>query len=152
MKVSAIPADPYGLSLGALKNGVGGDGGGEGAIAFAMIFFSDGDAGHGCCDFGKAFCFGYCGEGGIHCLPLILFTLGCMLQILECCADDAGGQGHGDLHLAAFEEFEEALGVFLLLVCGLQEDGGDLLKAILLGLAGLVGIFVAGDGFSGKSL
>ena len=54
----------------------------------------------------------------------------------------------GDLYHAALEEFEEFLGVLLLLLGGLEEDGGYLLVAFFLGYACEVGVAAAGLGLT----
>ena len=51
----------------------------------------------------------------------------------------------------AVELLEPHLGVFLLVVGGLQEQGSDLLIAFLLGLGGKVGVLVAGLRLAGES-
>ena len=51
----------------------------------------------------------------------------------------------------AAQLLEPHLGVLLLIVGGLLEDGGDLLIAVLLGLAGEVGVLVAGLALAGES-
>ena len=45
---------------------------------------------------------------------------------------------------------EPQLGVFLLVLSGLQEEGGNLLVAVLLGHGGVIGVFVAGHRLTGK--
>jgi len=69
------------------------------------------------------------------------------LEVLQRRADLARRVGRHDLHLAALQEAEEALGVLLLLVRGLGEHRPDLLQAVLLRLAREVGVAIARLGF-----
>ena len=52
--------------------------------------------------------------------------------------------------MPAFEELEEALGVFLFLISGFFEDVGNLDVAFLAGHSSEVGVAVAGLGFACK--
>ena len=82
-----------------------------------------------------------------------------------------GGLGHLTVHLGPFlvlagggglqisgriaqpaQLLEPELGMLLLIAGGLFKDGRDLLKALFLGLAGKVGVLVAGHALSGKRL
>ena len=65
-------------------------------------------------------------------------------EVLGGRADDARRERALDLNLAALEKLEEPLGVLLLLVGRFLEDLGDLDIAVVAGLAGEVGIAVAG--------
>ena len=82
----------------------------------------------GLCSLGKAF---------VHIGPLVVLAIGGSGQVLSSGAD-------------AVQLFEPQLGVFLLVLGGLQEEGGNLLKALLLGLRGEVGVLVAGLALAGK--
>ena len=73
-----------------------------------------------------------------------MFAVGRRQQVLGRAADDTGGEGGGDLHLAPLEELEKPLGVFLFLVGRLLEDARDLHEAFVAGLAGEVRVAVAG--------
>lgn len=86
----------------------------------------------------KAFLFGSLGKAFVHVRPFIVFTGSGCLEVLGRVAD-------------AVEVLEPDLGMLALVVCGLFEDLGDLLKTFLAGNAGKVGILVAGLGFAGKS-
>jgi len=48
----------------------------------------------------------------------------------------------GEGHVAAFQELEQALGVFLFLAGGLLKDGGNLLVPLFPGLHGEEGVLV----------
>ena len=65
----------------------------------------------------------------------------------------AGGGSHqiGGSVTDAVQRLEPQLGVLLLIVGGLQEKSGDLLIPFLLGLAGKIGLLVAGHALPSKS-
>ena len=65
-------------------------------------------------------------------------------------ADDPGREGPDDLHLAAFQKLEQALGVFLFLAGGFGEDVRDLDEAVLLGAGAEIVVAVAGLRFTGE--
>ena len=79
------------------------------------------------------------GEAGVHVGPLVILAGGGVLQVVQGVAD------------AVVEELEPDLGVLLLVVGSLLEDVGDLHVAVLLGLAGVVGVLVPGLGLPGES-
>ena len=151
MQITAVPAAPDRLGV-ALKDRTRRDVRRKSAVTFAMILFCISDAGHGASDLTKSLSLGGCCKGWIHRLPLILLALGCVLQVFKRGRDNTCREGHGDFDLSALEKLKETLRVFLLLVCGLLEDRGDLFKAFLLRLSGPVGIFVASCGLSDESL
>ena len=55
------------------------------------------------------------------------------------------------LTAACAQMLEKDLGMLLFVICGLQENGGNVFKASLPGLAGIVGITVAGLRLPGES-
>ena len=75
----------------------------------------------------------------VHVGPLVVLALGSSLQVLGSAADGT-----------ALEQFEPHLGVLLLLCGSLLKDGCNLLIAVLLGLAGKVGVLVACLRLAGK--
>ena len=103
----------------------------QGAVTLLVVLL---DGGHttelggqlgealGLCSLGKAF---------LHIGPLIVLACGGSGQVLGGGAD-------------AVQLLEPQLGVLLLVLGCLQEEGGNLLKAFLLGLRGEVGVLVAG--------
>ena len=86
----------------------------------------------------KTFLVGLAGHTLVHVGPLEVLTLGGRLQVL-------GGRFD-----AALQQFEPHLGVLLLIVGGLLEDGGYLYITVFLGFRGPVGILVAGLALAGK--
>ena len=91
------------------------------------------------------------GEAGVHGGKLFFFPCGGGFEVFKGGADDACGEVPFHLDFAAFEEFEETLGVFLLLAGGLFEDSCDLDVALFFGLSGKVGVAVSSLGFSCES-
>ena len=77
------------------------------------------------------------GEAVIHVGPLIVLALGGVLQVL------------GGVPQAA-QLLEPQLGVGLLIFGGLQEEGGDLLIALVLGYGGEIGVLEPGLGLPRK--
>ena len=78
-------------------------------------------------------------HAGVHAGPFVVLTAGRFLQIGRRVAD-------------AFQQFQVQLGVLLLLIGRLLEEGGDLLVAFLLGHGGEIGVLVAGLGLAGKGV
>ena len=87
--------------------------------------------------FGEALGFGGAGKAFVHVRPLVVLACGGSGQILGGGAD-------------AVQLLEPQFGVLLLVLGGLQEEGGNLLKALLLGLRGEVGVLVAGLALTSK--
>lgn len=90
-------------------------------------------------DFDEAFIAGFGGHAGVHVGPFKVFAVGGVFEV---------GCGAGDF--AVVEVFEPDFGVFLFVSSGFFEDLGDLDVAVLLGLGGVKGVFVAGHGLPGK--
>ena len=86
---------------------------------------------------GKALLLGGLGHLLIHLGPLFVLAGGGGLQV---------GGGVAD----AAQLLEPQLRVLLLVAGGFGEDCGDLLEALLLGLAGKIGVLVAGHALTGK--
>ncbi|OAV63566.1 hypothetical protein Barb4_04983 [Bacteroidales bacterium Barb4] len=77
----------------------------------------------------------FCGNGspcGICFRPFLMLAVRSRSQILLCAGNDTGGEGCGNLHRPAFEELEEAFGVFLFLLGCFHEYAGNLFKTVLL--------------------
>ena len=108
-----------------------------------MVRLDHRDATVGLSDVGEAFSGGIVGEGRVELAPLLLLAGGRGGEVLRCRADLATGVGRGNLDGSTLEVLEEDLGVLLLVVGGLREDGGDLLVTLLLGHAGEVRVAVA---------
>ena len=87
-------------------------------------------------DIGKALLLGGRREVRVHGGPLVVLARRGVEQV--------GGRGG---NFAAAQQLEPELRVLLLVVGRLLEDAGDLLEALLAGLAGEVGVLVAGLGF-----
>ena len=77
-------------------------------------------------------------ESDVHVCPLVVLPASGSSQILCCAAD-------------ALQLLEPHLGMFLLVVCRLQKQGCDLLKALLLGLGSKIGILVPSLGLARES-
>ena len=103
-----------------------------------MLLLDGRDATELGCQLRESFLFGGLGETFVHVGPFIVLTRRCGGQVLGGVAD-------------AFQFLEPELGMFLLVVSRLQEEGCDLLKAFLLGLGGEVCVLVASLGFAGES-
>ena len=73
------------------------------------------------------------GEAFVHVGPLVVFTVSGGCEVLGGAAD-------------AVQLLEPQLGMLLLVFGGLQEKGGNLLKTLLLGLGGEVGVLVPAYG------
>ncbi len=85
----------------------------------------------------EAFLVGFAGKAVVHVGPLVVLALGSVQQVL-------GGGAY------ATQVLEPQLGVLLLVLGSLQEEGGNLLIAVLLGHGGVVGVLVAGHRLTGK--
>ena len=107
------------------------------AVALLVVLLDGGHAPEFGGKLGKAFLLGGDGEALIHVGPLVILTVGRGGQILGGGADAA-------------QLLEPELGVFFLVVGGLQEKGCDLLKALLLGLGRKLGVLVSGLGLAGE--
>ena len=86
---------------------------------------------------GEALLLGGLGKALVHVRPLVVLAVGRGRQVLRGAAD-------------ARQLLEPHLGVLFLVVRGFQEEGRDLLKALLLGLGGEIGILVPGLGLPCK--
>ena len=82
---------------------------------------------------------GLLGHALVHGGPLLMLALGGGHQVLRGGADAA-------------QFLEPELGMLLLIAGGLLEECGDLLKAVLPGLAGIISILVPGLALAGKCL
>ena len=89
------------------------------------------------CQLREALFLGSLGKVLIHIRPFVVLALGGGLQILGGVAD-------------ALQLLEPELGVLLLVLRRFEEQGRDLLVALLPGLGGEESVFVAGLGFAGK--
>ena len=113
-------------------------------------FLGNGNAAHDSRDFREAFLGSHFGEGGVH-VGIFLILAACgSLQVFHSGANLACREGCGHFGLAALKELEQTLGVLLFLVGSFGEDVGNKHVAFALGLAGKVGVAVAGLGFTGK--
>ena len=83
----------------------------------------------------KTFLFCGFGKAGVHIRPLVILAVCGSAQVCSGVPD-------------ALELLEPHLGVFLLIVRGLQEQGSDLLVAFLLRDGGEIGILVPCLGFT----
>lgn len=88
-------------------------------------------------DFFESFCMSLFCHALVHIGPLAVLTLSCCQEVLGCA-----------LYLAAHEVLEPQFGVFLLVGCCLLKDVGYLHITVFLGLAGKVGVLVAGLRFA----
>ena len=123
---------------------------GEREETLFVVLLRNGDVAHHAGDFGKPFRVGDIRKRGIHFSIFVMFTGSGGVQVGFRARDDAGREGGGDFHVAAFKELEQALGVFFFLKRGFGEDVGDLHKAVFFGRTGKIIIAVAGLRFTGK--
>ena len=79
------------------------------------------------------------GEAGVHIRPFVVLARGGVDEVLF--------RGR---NVAAVQQLEPDLGVFLFVVGGLFEQRGDLHEAVLFGLARIVGVLVARLRFAGE--
>jgi len=108
-------------------------------VSLFVPFLSDRYVSKDSRDLSKAlFVRGFC-KARIHLSMFVILTCGGGLEVLKCVTDDAGRKRGRNLHLATLEKFELTLGVLLLLVSGLFEDGGNLLVALTVSRLGLAG-------------
>ena len=130
MQITAVPAPPD-HDLLAFENQAGVDIRRKIPVTLFMLLFGDGNSfpNLGCGletllarDAGKTW---------IHFTVLILFPVGRGKEILHGCANDTCGKSGSDLHLAALQELEKALGMLLFLVRRLLENIGNLNEAVL---------------------
>ena len=128
--VAAVAAFPH-LHFALGKNFFGLDVVQQGAVTLLMVLLDGGHTTELGGQLGEALGFGGTGKAFVHVGPLVVLAGGGSGQILSGGAD-------------AVQFFKPQLGVLLLVLGGLQEEGGNLLKALLLGLGGEVGVLVAG--------
>ena len=102
----------------------------QGTVAFFMTFFDGGYASELLCQLVETFFISFPGHAFIHICPLIVFTLGSVLQIL-------GG-------ISKFAKcLKPEFCVFFFIVGGLQEKIGNLLIAGLFCHRSKIGIFIS---------
>jgi len=77
-------------------------------------------------------------------------TVGGGHQIFIGAFNDPGRKGPGNFQLAAVEKLEKPQRMLTLLIGGFLENIGDLVKALLIGMAGKIGVTIAGLGLTGK--
>lgn len=106
------------------------------AVTLLMMTLYLADSAEFACDFGEALLVGLACHTIVHVGPLVVLTLCGVLEI-----------GHCVGYLAAVEIFVPELGVLLLVVGCLLEDGCYLLITVLACLRCEVCIFVPGNGF-----
>ena len=110
----------------------------QGAVAFLMSFLDGCDAAELSRKFGESFLIGGLREAVVHVGPFVVFT-GCRCRkVLRSRADAAG------------QFLVPELRMFLLVVRRLQEDLGDLLKAVFFRFRCEPGVFVARFGLAGE--
>ena len=109
----------------------------QGAVALLVVLLDGGHQTEAVGQLGKAFGLGGLGEVLVHVRPFVVLALGGGLQILGGVAD-------------ALQLLEPELGVLLFVLRCFEEQGRDLLVALLPGLGGEESVFVAGLGFAGE--
>ena len=102
-----------------------------------MVLLNGGHAAELGGQLGEALLLGGLGKALVHVRPLIVLAVGGRPQVLRGAAD-------------ALQLLEPHLRVFLFVVRCFQEEGRDLLKALLLRLGCEIGVLVSGLGFPGK--
>ena len=103
----------------------------QSSVALLVLFF---DLAYGLEQEGnvvKAFFFCFLREGSVHIGPLVVFTSGSILQVVQ------GGA------YAVVQQLEPDFCMLFFVVGSLGEDSSDLLKAFLLCFGSVVGVFVA---------
>lgn len=138
--LAALPGDGFGtvegvLILHALEQT-------EVALLVLLLGHTDGAVHEGYIL--EALVLGDIGKGGVEVVPLLELADGGRAEVVHRGAYLSGRVGGADLHHAAFEELEHALGMHHLLLGGLLEDGGYLFVAFALGLLGKIGVAHAG--------
>ena len=99
------------------------------AVTLFVMFLDRADHGKLSCNLDKALFLRLFRHAGIHIRPLGILALGSMEQVLG-----------GIAQLA--QSLEPQLSVLLLVLCSMQEQGGNLLVARLLGNRGKVGVLI----------
>ena len=138
MNVSAVAADPHliahaGKDLGVLYVLQ------QGAISLLMGLFDGQNALELLGKILVALLVGGLGEARVHLGPLVVLAVGSQIQV-----------GDGVVNLAVMQGLVPKLGVLLLVQGGGGEVRADLLIAVLLGLRGILVIFIAGLRLAGK--
>ena len=127
--VAAVAAFPH-LNLALGKDLFGFDVVQQGAVTLLVMLLDGGHTTELGGQLGEALGFGGAGKAFVHVGPLVVLACGGSGQILGGGAD-------------AVQLLEPQLGMLLLVLGGLQEEGGNLLKALFLSLRGEVGVLVA---------
>ena len=110
----------------------------QGTVAFLVVLLDGRYATELFSQLVEAFLVGLTGKAVVHVGPLVVLALGSVQQILGDSAQSA-------------QMTEPQLGMLLLVLGSLQEEGGNLLVTVLLGHGGIVGVLVAGHRLTGKS-
>ena len=134
--VSAVAALPD-LDLALLKDGGGLYVGEQRAITLLVMLLNGGNQAELLGKLGKALLLCRLGKAIVHIGPLVVLTLGGVLQVLCRVADAA-------------KLLEPHLGVLLLVLGRLEEERGDLLVALLLGNRCKVGVLISCLGLACK--
>lgn len=119
-------------------------------VALFVLFFGVGYFFPEDGDLLEAFLSGDAGKFGVEGGPLFVFAGGGGFEVIEGGADDASGEGGGDFQHAAFEEAEEAFGVFFFVVGGFFENLGNLDQAFFARGGGEEGVAIARLRFAGE--
>ena len=109
----------------------------QGTVALLVVLLDGRYATELLGQFMEALLVGLTGKAVVHVSPLVILALGSVQQVL--------GDGAQSAQMA-----EPQLGMFLLVLSSLQEEGGNLFVAVLLGHGGVIGVFVAGHRLTGK--
>ena len=134
--VAAVAAFPY------LDFALGEDSGGldileQCAVALLVVLLDGSDQAEFLGQLGETFCVGGLCEFGVHVGPFVVLASGGGGQVL-------GGGAN------AVQLLEPMLGVLFLVLGGLEEEGGNLLEALLLRYRSEIGVFVACLRLAGK--
>ena len=113
----------------------------QGIVSFFVAFFDFGNGLKQKSDFGKAFFVSFLSHAVIHIGPFIIFAGSSIFQI----GDSVG-------NLTVMQQLEPQFGMFFFIVCSLFKLVGNDIIAFFLGLGSIIGIFVAGHRFAGKSI
>ena len=136
--VSAVAAFPHG-DLVLLEDHTGLDVLQEVEVPLLVGLLDSADGLEESGDLGESLLPGGLGELLVHGGVLVVLSGGGVLQVLD-------GLGN----LVVVEGLEPQLGVLLLVLGGLEEDVGDLLVSLFLGLGGVVGVLVPGHGLASE--
>ncbi len=103
-------------------------------------------------NFCKALFLRFCGKRRVHIRPLVVFTVGCFLQIIFGAPDNACGKSRGNFELSALKKLEETFCVFLFLIGSFRKNIGYLHIPFFLCFRSKIGVAVSRLTLTGEGL